>query len=696
MSGELARHGRPSAERRPVDALVPTSTRGRVAHPFARDVEGRSRPWFDQSTLAIAVYAPDGRLVDLNPAFTALYGVTLDDIPVGYRVTEDPQLAAFGVADAVRRAFAGEAVAMPALRYDAAAATGGVGRSVWTRAHFYPVRDARGVVAEVVQVQEDVTAQLATEATLRAGELRYRLATEAMAGYVYDADLGAGTVERTAGFTDVVGFAPGEAEATPTWWAGRVHPDDVPELARAMAVAERDLGCTSLTCEYRVRHRAGHWVWVQDRQRFVRDETGRIVRIVGGASDVTARRAAEEAAAESERRYRELFAGSPVPMMVYDRETKRYLAVNDAAVRHYGWTREEFLALTVYDIRPPEEWPALRSTLAALDVDPGDGARPRGGFRHRRKDGSLLDVEVTTQDVTFDGRPGRLVVVQDVTERERLLRDAQAARADAERARREAEEARAAAERERATAVDASHAKSRFLATMSHELRTPLNAIAGHVQLVEMGVHGPVTPMQQEALARVQRAQQHLLALINDVLNFAKLEAGKVEYDVQPVAPAEVVADVAALVEPQIAAKGLAFEVRTLPGLAAGGAGARVWADRDKLRQVLLNLLSNAIKFTDPGGSVTVTLDGDAEMVRLCVRDTGCGIPANQLAAIFEPFVQVRSPLARGYVQVTEGTGLGLAISRDLARGMGAELAAESVPGAGSTFSVLLRRPPRA
>jgi signal transduction histidine kinase len=248
-----------------------------------------------------------------------------------------------------------------------------------------------------------------------------------------------------------------------------------------------------------------------------------------------------------------------------------------------------------------------------------------------------------------------------------------------ERARLHAAEAAA-----RRAAEAANRAKSDFLAVMSHELRTPLNAIAGYAQLLEMGLHGPVTGPQRDALARVQRSQRHLLGLINDVLNYAKLEAGRVDYRLAPVALADAVADLAPMIEPQLAAKGLTYAVAVPAGLVAH-------ADPEKLGQVLLNLLSNAVKFTPAGGRVEVgsaaggTIAGRAA-VRLFVRDSGVGIAADQLARIFEPFVQVDQRLTR----TEEGTGLGLAISRDLARGMGGDLTAQSAPGAGSTFVLTL------
>jgi len=243
--------------------------------------------------------------------------------------------------------------------------------------------------------------------------------------------------------------------------------------------------------------------------------------------------------------------------------------------------------------------------------------------------------------------------------------------------------ARAQAERLRREAEAANRAKSDFLATMSHELRTPLNAIGGYAELMAMGVHGPVTDAQRDALRRVERAQRHLLRLINDVLNFAKLEAGRVAYDAAPVPLAEVVADAGALMEAQFAARGLRYEAAAAPGLVAV-------ADREKVGQVLLNLLSNAAKFTPAGGRVTVSADAGDGRARLRVADTGIGIPADQLDVIFEPFVQVDGTRTR----TADGTGLGLAISRDLARGMGGDLTAESTPGAGSTFTLALPAAP--
>jgi signal transduction histidine kinase len=249
---------------------------------------------------------------------------------------------------------------------------------------------------------------------------------------------------------------------------------------------------------------------------------------------------------------------------------------------------------------------------------------------------------------------------------------------EAERsARKEAEVARGEAE-------SANRAKSEFLANMSHELRTPLNAIAGYVELLDMEIRGPITPAQREDLARIKVSQRLLLRLVNDVLNFAKLESGHVPVTVKEVEVAKVLAAVEPLVLPQLMAKGLQFHADPCPS------DLRAVADPEKLEQILLNLLSNAIKFTAAKGSIRLSCEATNATVAIRVTDTGRGIPDEKQDRIFEPFVRVDE----GFTRSTEGTGLGLAISRNLARAMGGELAVQSAPGTGSTFTITLKRVP--
>jgi len=230
----------------------------------------------------------------------------------------------------------------------------------------------------------------------------------------------------------------------------------------------------------------------------------------------------------------------------------------------------------------------------------------------------------------------------------------------------------------RGQAQAASRGKSEFLAVMSHELRTPLNAIGGYAELLEMGVHGPVTPEQRKALERIQMSQRHLLGLINSVLNYTRVEGGNVSYDCEAVPVAETLTSCEALTAPQMRAKRLNFDFQKCdPSFI-------VFADREKLQQIVLNLLTNSMKFTDPGGRVRLSCELDGGEMAISVTDTGRGIARDQLDKIFEPFVQVDARLTR----TQEGVGLGLAISRDLARGMVVNLTVESTPNEGSTFTL--------
>jgi signal transduction histidine kinase len=232
-------------------------------------------------------------------------------------------------------------------------------------------------------------------------------------------------------------------------------------------------------------------------------------------------------------------------------------------------------------------------------------------------------------------------------------------------------------------AEEANRVKAQFLTTMSHELRTPLNAIDGYAELLEMGLRGPVTAAQAQDLARIRRSQRHLLALVNDVLNFARLEAGRVEWQITDVSVDDTLQVVESLIRPQLEAKRITYTRDDCDD------GLTVRADAEKLRQILVNLLGNAWKFTDAGGSVSISCDTDDTDVRIRVRDTGRGIPAEKLPTIFDPFVQVDRHLGG---ESQQGVGLGLAISRDLARGMNGNLDVTSTVAAGSEFVLSVPR----
>ena len=231
----------------------------------------------------------------------------------------------------------------------------------------------------------------------------------------------------------------------------------------------------------------------------------------------------------------------------------------------------------------------------------------------------------------------------------------------------------------------ASQAKSEFLASMSHELRTPLNAIGGYAELLALGIRGSLNADQAQDIARIRRSQQHLLTLIQDVLNFAKVDAGQTEYHITAVPVDEALRDTESMIAPQILAKGLHYSYKGI------GKSTAVLADPEKMQQIVLNLLTNAVKFTDTGGTVTLSSELSGNCVDIRVADTGPGISPEKLKKIFDPFVQAERRLN----QPVQGVGLGLAISQDLARAMDGQVTVESVVGEGSTFSLTLPRAPQ-
>jgi len=232
----------------------------------------------------------------------------------------------------------------------------------------------------------------------------------------------------------------------------------------------------------------------------------------------------------------------------------------------------------------------------------------------------------------------------------------------------------------RREAEAANRIKSELFARLSHEFRTPLHAVSGYLEILQQNIHGVLTDDQRRDIERIQQAQDHLLALVNMILDFAKLEGGPVELSMAEIPIEETLRAAEALVAPQFAKKGITYQHR------AGNPSITVFADREKLSQIIVNLLANAMKFTAPGGTVGLEwiLEGETLFVR--IRDTGAGIPADKLEQIFEPFVQLRAPGS----PPAGGTGLGLPISRDLARAMAGDIRVSSTLGIGSVFTLSL------
>lgn len=233
-----------------------------------------------------------------------------------------------------------------------------------------------------------------------------------------------------------------------------------------------------------------------------------------------------------------------------------------------------------------------------------------------------------------------------------------------------------------AEAEAANRAKAQFLANMSHDLRTPLNAVIGYVDLLQLEIHGPLTANQQDMVERIGRSGNHLRTLIEDVLDFAKIETGRLQLRLENIPLTAVIESVQTLVASQAEVKGLTLTY-------ACDDGCLVRADRERLNQILVNLVGNAIKFTDAPGRIAVDCRASDDRIRMNVSDTGRGIPIGAMEAVFEPFVQLgRRPEAREQ----QGVGLGLAISRHLARAMDGDLVVTSTVGKGSTFSLYLPR----
>jgi PAS domain S-box-containing protein len=413
---------------------------------------------------------------------------------------------------------------------------------------------------------------------------------------------------------------------------------------------------------WRVR-KDGTRFWANVVITALRDRSGNLVGYGKVTRDLSERRAASEALQQSEQRFRLLVqCVRDYGIFMLD-PTGHVMSWNEGAERMEGYAAHEILGHHFSKFYPPEDL-AWDKPGMEIEVATRDGRFEDESWRIR-KDGTRFwaNVVITAIREPSGKLAGFAKVTRDLSERRaaelKALDDA----------------------RRVALAEAANKAKADFLASMSHELRTPLNAIGGYTDLMLAGVTGNLTDLQCDYVQRVRRSQRHLLAIINDLLNFSRIEAGRVTYEMAPVSLRDVIISVTTMIEGQASQRGLTLAVELQEDVEA-------YADRSKVEQIVLNLLSNAIKFTERGGTISVSHFTEGDVAGMRVVDTGIGIPAEKLESIFEPFVQIGRTLTAAH----EGVGLGLAISRDLARAMGGDLRVTSSPDSGSTFELMLRR----
>jgi PAS domain S-box-containing protein len=387
--------------------------------------------------------------------------------------------------------------------------------------------------------------------------------------------------------------------------------------------------------------------------------------------ELTERKRAEEALKESETHYRYLFEQNPVPMLIYEIGSLNMLTVNDAFIAHYGYSKIEALALHLTDLYPESEKKPIAELTNKLQ-----GHAYVGEWHHLKKDGTLLTVEVHSHGFSYEGCASRIAVITDLTERKH-------AEAELEKYRQHLEEmvkertAELVIAKERAESAD--QIKSAFLATMSHELRTPLNSIIGFTGIILQGLAGPINNEQSKQLGMVQNSASHLLALINDVLDISKIEAGQLEVFPKKYDFHKSIEKIVSIIRPLAERKRLELQTTISPEV------HELVSDSRRVEQILLNLINNAIKFTEKG-SVHVDCKITKTTLVTTISDTGIGIRDEDLEKLFKPFSQIDIGTTRSY----EGTGLGLSISKRLVEKLGGNITVQSKLGIGSTFEVAL------
>ena len=477
----------------------------------------------------------------------------------------------------------------------------------------------------------------------------------------------------------IFGYSASEAIGRPLSsliWPAKEDESDL-DLLRRIRRGERIDHCETVRV-----HKDGRRILVSLSMSPISDSNGVLIGVAKIARDITARVSMEQslfassekvrllteqeaqarAASLADRRFRELIEDAPDGILQIDRSGKIAVANRTAEIL-FGYTQQEFLRLGVDDLVP--EGHRANHAQHRANFTKAGFSRPMGGFGlnllGRRKDGIEFPVEISLSHVKTPSGVSITAVVRDVTERKRMEEDVRALQesymAELEARQKEAERL--------------NQLKNEFLASVSHELRTPLHTIIGFADLLSEEFEGPLNPTQREFVSHIRRDSDHLLGLINDVLDLSRIEAGRLELHVESLSIHNAISEAVSAIKSHAEAKAVHVHGGDAEEL-------HVVADPIRLRQILYNLLNNAVKFTSAGGDVSVHAERDGGVVRVTVADTGVGISPDEQQKIFDRFYQVSNK--------SGGAGLGLAICKQLIELQGGSISVESELGRGSRF----------
>ncbi len=518
------------------------------------------------------------------------------------------------------------------------------------------------------QAQHELAERQQVERALRRANRRFELAAAAVNCLIYEWDVQTNLVERSQGLIQLLGYTPEEAGNTAAWWSEHVHPDDFQAIhADFIAnLVKLDRYCS----EYRVRHRDGHYIWVEDQSMIVRNQMGQVIKVVGSTRDITDRKQSEAELQASRAQLQQqlaeieaIYRTAPIGLNVLDPDL-RFIRINQRLADINGYSVEDHIGRTVQDLLPD-----LADAATAILRPILETGEPRLNVEIQGETPAQPGVMRTWLEHFLPLKNGDRVigistVCEEITERKQ---------AEAEREQLLLREKMARAEAERANRI-----KDEFLAILSHELRSPLNPILGWSKLLQTRQFDP--DKTTEALAAIERNAKLLTQLIDDLLDVAKILRGKMSLNAAPVNLASVIEAAIDTVKTAAIAKSIQLHA-VLPNI------GQVTGDATRLQQIVWNILSNAIKFTPPQGQVNISLEQVEGQAQITVKDTGKGISPGFRPYLFESFQQEDISTTRKY----GGLGLGLAIVRHLVEAHGGTITADSPgEGQGATFTVRL------